>query len=246
MKKVLAITLVMALAFVMPVGIQTVSGECEPVVTGEQLPPGSIEHYSWQLVDNEWVAMGVGNREACARAFSSNPITGMCNKFYWEIPITVHASVAQWVEFSHSGTRYDWRIRKPGTYGANSLTFTLKSNSDICIDFEGFENLKYNASEKFPGVNQEIETWYAYGEGENPGELSWFPAAELNEIDALVEDSCDLHAGLSWKLWNKIRVVECNSACEYQDDAMVTLVLMNQKIWIDGDDGYFKEMVSIP
>jgi hypothetical protein len=210
-----------------------------PTPTGVPLPGGSVEHEAWEWVEDHWVSMGSGILAANARAWSSNPVVKMCNKIYWQIPVKVHASVAQWVEWSLSGSRYDWRVRKPGTYAANSLTAVLKSNSDLEFDFEGFENLKYQGSGQFPGVKQEIETWYAYGEADGLGALSWIPAAALNAKDCLVKDSEDLHEGLSVKLWNKIMVDECNSACEYEDDATITLVLQNCKIWIDPETGNF-------
>jgi len=233
MKK-LAIAL-MVVTLTVALSLSVMAGE--PIKTGEPLPPGSAEHYAWQLTGQGWVAMGTGNLAANARAWSSNPVSDKCNKIYWKIPVTVHASVAQWIEWTLSGSRYDWRVRKPGTYAANSLTATLKSNSDVEVDFDGFDNLQYLGDD---GVKEDIDTWYAYGEAGNPGELEWIPAGRINDLDALVEDSCDLHAGYSWKLWNKIKVTECNSACEYEDDATITLVLMNQKIWIDPETGNFR------
>lgn len=246
MKKLLAVCLAILMAFGIPMGgIAMENGNgCDPVQTGEELPPGSVPHYAWYLSEQgSWVGMNPKDRTVLARAFSSYPMQGACNKFVWEVPITVHASVAQWVEFSHSGTRYDWRVRKPGTYAANSLTFTLKSNSDVCIRFDGFENLRYVGSARFPGVKQDIETWYAFGEGEHPGDFEWISPSKLNKR-SYIKDSANLHEGISWKLWNKIKVENCNSACEYQDDAMLTVVLLNQKVWIDGRDGYFQGSIQ--
>ena len=233
----------MVVALIVALSLSVMAGR--PRITGELLPDSAVEHEAWKLDDSgNWIPMGVGGIEANARAFSSNPVLDKCNKIYWEIPVTVHASVAQWIEFSINGTRYDWRVRKPGTYAANSLTAWLKSNSDVEVDFRGFRNLKYRGSKRFPGVEQEIETWYAYGEGADPGDdnLTWIPAVELNGCDAVIKDSAGLHTGsANWKLWNKIRVTECNSACEYNDNAMITLVLQNQKIWIDPETGNFAQ-----
>lgn len=237
MKKTL-LGLLMVLALTIACAMNVMAGT--PISTGEQLPQGSVEHYAWELLDNVWVPMGTGNLGANARAWSSLPVIGKCNKTYWDIPVTVHASVAQWVEFSINGTRYDWRVRKPGTYGANSLTATLKSNYDVEIDFDGFADLQYLGT---GGVKRTIDTWYAFGEGKDPGDtkLEFIPAADLNAMDTIIKDSGNLHNGYSWKLWNKIKVENCNSACEYQDDANITLVLMNQKIWIDPQTGNFKD-----
>lgn len=234
MKK-LIITL-MALTLATGLSLSVMAGVGTP--TGEPLPAGSVEHQAWELVNGNWVSMGTGNLAANARAWSSNPKTGICNKFWWGVPVIIHASVAQWLEYSLSGTRYDWRVRKPGIYAADSLTAVLKSNSDLEIDFDGFANLMYQGTAQFPGVTQEIETWYAYGEGP-PDTLVWMPAIDLDATDHAIKDSADLHAGYSFKLWNKIKVVASNSASEYEDDATITLVLQNQKIWIDGDTGEF-------
>lgn len=197
------------------------------------------EHEAWELVDGQWSHMGYvegyPNLQANARAWSRYPKVGICNKTSWPINVTVHASVAQWVDWSISGTRYEWQVRKPGEYAANSLTATLKSNGPVTVDFAGFGNL-YSAD----SVNQEIETWYAYG-GTLPGsgDARWIPANALDGVKALVKDSVELHDGYDWKLWNKIKVVECNSACEYEDNAIITLVLDNQKDWIEPGSGYF-------
>lgn len=203
------------------------------------------EHEAWELLNGRWDHMGYSeghpNLQANARVYSSNPEVGSCNKTRWEVQVTVHASVAQWVDWSISGTRYDWKIRKPGEYAANSLTATLASNGDVGIQFDGFGNL-YSAD----SMNKEIETWYAYGDGLPPVEDErWIPASALYELRALVEDSDRLHGGLDWKLWNKIKVVECNSACEYENIATITLVLDNQKIWINPATGNFKA-ISVP
>ena len=235
MKK-LIITL-MALTLATGLSLSVMAGVGTP--TGEPLPPSSTEHEAWELDEyGVWVSMGTGNLAANARAWSSNPKTGICNKFSWGVPVKIHASVAQWLDYSLSGTRFDWRVRKPGIYAADSLTATLKSNSDLEIDFDGFANLMYQGTTQFPGVTQEIETWYAYGEPLDT--LVWMPAIDLDATDHAIKDSADLHAGYSFKLWNKIKVVASNSASEYQDDATITLVLQNQKIWIDGDTGKFK------
>jgi len=206
------------------------------------IDPGYLdeEHDTWEWNGNEWVAMGQGNIMANARAWSSEVVTGYCNTGRWEIPVSVHASVAQWVEFSLSGSRYIWRVRKPGEYTANSLTATLQSNGDVKIDFEGFANLQSVSGDS---VEKEIPIWYAATNVMDPNAIyNWIPATELNVIDDLVKDSAKLHRGYAWKLWNKIKVVECNSACEYQNDATITLVLDNQKDWIDPSTGYFAEL----
>lgn len=198
------------------------------------------EHPAWELIDGQWSPMGTGSIMANARAWSSEVTDGSCNKESWQIPVSVHASVAQWIEFTLTGSKYVWRVRKPGTYAANSLTATLKSNGDVKIDFEGFGDLQ-SLDES---VKDNIPIWYAAADVVDPSYIRpkhWIRADAMNGIDALVEDSGRLHRGYMWKLWNKIRVVECNSACEYQNDATITLVLQNLKTWINPVTGYFAD-----
>jgi len=232
MKKIALGLMVVTLIVALSLSVMAIEVQCGP---------REREHFAWKLIrwrtGEKWVPMGIGDPTANARAWSSGRMWGRCNKTSWVIPVTVHASVAQWIEFSISGTRYDWKVRKPGTYAANSLRASLKSNGDVKIDCEGFADLVGGNSE----TNPTIPIWYAAANVENPGEITdWIPAADLNRKDPVVEDSADLHEGLHWKLWNKIQVVECNSACEYENKATITLVLDNQKDWIDPETGYFK------
>lgn len=208
--------------------------------TGVPLPAGAVEVETWKLVDGNWVYQGTGNVEALARCWRSGPASGACNKESWVINVTHHASVAQWIEWTIGGTRWDWRIRKPGTYAADCIEFTLKSNNDVAILYDGFADLQYQ--ETGEGVKPTIETYYSYGESLAEAESNgWVRASALNESDDLVEDSAALHAGMSTKLWNKIVVENCNSSCEYEDTATITLVLQNMKAWIDPATGLYKQ-----
>ncbi|MEW5866307.1 MAG: hypothetical protein AB1774_05530 [Bacillota bacterium] len=207
---------------------------------GVPLPAGAVEVETWKLVEGEWVSQGTGNVEALARCWSSGPAQGACNKQSWVINFIHHASVAQWIEWSIGGTRWDWRIRKPGTYAADCINFALKSNNAVAINYDGFNDLTY--LEQGEGVKQTIDTYYSYGATIAEAEANgWVRASALNEEDDLIPDSAGLHAGMNTKLWNKIEVVECNSSCEYEDTATITLVLQNMKHWVDPATGYYKD-----
>jgi len=204
---------------------------------GQPLPAGAteVETWYWDTLNSQWVSQGVGDPDALARLWSSGPMNGSCNKEEWVIPITVHASIAQWIEWSISGTRWDWRVRKPGTYAGDCISATIKSNNDVLIDYDGFEDLHSDSS-----VTQDIPIWYGFGETlDQVISNGWVRSTDLNADDDLLLDSEDLHAGLSWKLWNKIEVLPCHSSCEYEDEATITLVLQNVKMWIDPQYGNF-------
>ncbi len=207
-------------------------------IPGDSLPGGASEVETWYWDGSQWVSQGTGDVAALARLWRSNPSQGSCNKEHWSIPVTIHASVAQWIEWSITGTRWDWRVRKPGIYAGDCIGATITSNNDVQIDFDGFDNLQALGN----SVNPTIPIWYSFGETIDEAEAhGWIPAPNLDGESFLLEDSQDLHCGLSWKLWNKINVENCNSSCEYEDQAVITLTLKNMKIWVDPASGNFKQ-----
>lgn len=247
MKKVLLFTMVglfvmavsgLAQTPVPPVGIYEVEVfDCDSV-TGVYL--GGAGH----LGQGDWLA----------RCFASNEAKGNCNKKNWLIPVTVHASVAQWIDFSMSGTRWDWFVRKPGYYAANCITAKVASNGNVAIDYSGFDSLR---SLTYPtGPNTPIGIDYSFGGSITEAVANgWVPAPLLNnDDDLLVENDYwytnpvgggtggnRLHESLTWKLFNRIHVVRCNTACEYQNVALITLVEAGQKPWIEPELGGYKQ-----
>jgi hypothetical protein len=208
----------------------------------------ATEVSSWHWDGSAWVDNGKGPT-ALARCWGQLDAAGNCNKKDWVVPVTIKASMAQWIEWSINATEWKWRIRKVGPnlcqtdgyYAADCITFNLKSNYDVTVDFDGFADLERVEA---GGVDRYIEVWYALGDfwGGNPPPLTsaeWVSAADLNNLTLTAEDSQELHDGIFYKLWNKIHVTSCNSACEYQDDATVTISLTCIKSWIDPLTGYF-------
>lgn len=221
-----------------------------PVAALAQPPLGAIEVDSWAYLADaagvyEWVPQsgpGAPNPEALARCFVSGQGDGYCNKD-WEIPFKVHASIAQWLEWNFNGTRWDWFVRKPGNYAANCLTWWLSSNQEVVMDFLGFGPLE--AEDPKPGTDHFIEVFYCF---DPPGATPplktsdlWIPAPAMNDPANWhhIPDGPDLHEGWQVKIWNYIHVERCNSACEYQNDAFISLTLECQKDWIDRSDGFF-------
>lgn len=199
-----------------------------------------VETWYWmEGAGGGWVYQGIGDTLALARCWAGFPEADGCNKDF-NIPVKIHASIAQWVEWTMSGTRWDWRVRKPGIYGADCITATIQSNQHILVDYHDFDDLQAESS----SVNPTIPIWYyVSGMGADlppPGD-TWTRSYDLNnsaEWDTIY-DSQALHDGYQFKLWNMIEVVECNSACEYQDHATISLKLLCQKPWIDREKGYF-------
>ena len=178
-----------------------------------------------------------------ARCFASNEAFGNCNKYKWVIDVTVHASVAQWIDFTMTGTRWDWFVKKPGWYAANCISAEVASNGDVKIDYDGFGDLEPLGDGKLP-----IPIWYSFGPSITEASAGWVRSFDLNNNDNLLDESeywytvddrfrNKLHEGILWKLWNRINVVNCNTACEYHDDATITLTLESQKGWIEPEEG---------
>jgi hypothetical protein len=184
---------------------------------------------------------GEGQEDAYARCFSSFQRDSSCNKD-WFIPVKIHASVAQWIRWSMTGTRWDWYVRKPGHYAADCISGTIASNQNVLVNYEDFGDLI--AEDTAKAIDDTIEVWYAvWAAGAPPpiGDEAWRRSYMLNdpaEWDT-VFDSQALHNGITFKLWNRIYVSNCNSACEYQDHAYISLYLCCQKPWIDRETGFF-------
>jgi hypothetical protein len=195
--------------------------------------------------------MSMSAGDAYARCYKSGEDEDACNKKYWYIDVTIHASIAQWVEWSINGTRWDWFVRKPGTYIADCIEAKVASNGDVIVQYRGFDFLRNGEDD---GIHKDsIDIWYAFeGAGVGAGDLLnpanahlWIPAPALNmDDDTLFENNLEFYNlhydGAVFKLWNKIFVDRCNSACEYEDEARIILVLDEQKDWIDPETGYYR------
>ncbi len=186
----------------------------------------------WKLDGSNWVLTDLAKVLKTGQYVDSS-----CNKTYWHIDVTMHASVAQWIHWTLNNQGWDWKVMKPGCYAANCITFWVASNGDVMIDYEGFDDLVGNNEHK-----DSIDTYYSWGGSPDVAEQhGWVRAIDLNSDDDLLDESelndvpNDLHFGIEFKLFNKLCVVECNTACEYYDDATVTLILQQQKDWVDED-----------
>ena len=197
----------------------------------------------WKLDNGAWVVVfNPDDPEPSyaepARAYKSGDADGRCNKEHWEIEFTTEVQVAQWIEWSVTGTKWSWYVRKPGRYITDCIEFSIKSNGPITIGFSGFSSPTYVEGE---AVKDYIDAWYGYGQGNNPTYLEEMVSAEqLNESEVYIPDSLELHNGITRKLWNMIDVVNCNTACTYRDSGLITITLMTIKPWIDPETGNYK------
>ena len=210
---------------------------------GEALPAGALhrEQPVYELTQSGWVSVTSPDGDVLARSWNSGGALGYCNKAYWDVTFTTHASVAQWINWNLATTRKDWRIRKPGTFASDSIDFWIASNNAVSISFAGFGNLVYQNPHAPGDTDHEIEVYYGVGGDINEAEANgWVPAAQLNDWNLVLPDSEALHNGLAYKFWQKLYVSNSNSSSEYHNEGTVRLAVTNLKFWIDGETGHFK------
>jgi hypothetical protein len=214
--------------------------------------PDSGEIETWQLIDGQWVNHSAKDSSALARCWkNAETRNGSCNRENWYVSFYNHASVAQWCDWSISNTRWDWRVLKPGIYAADCITLSVKSNGYVNVDLSLLGDLnrprdKNDGDAHGSDTNHSIETYYAIlpetvndvPQGINNIGDSWVPAGTTTPIK--LEDSQALHAGLNFKLFNKITVKECNSVGEYHNSGWIKISLTNIKPWVSGSKGGWK------
>ena len=172
-------TFIVCLALIAVAGV-ALAQDCE-------LPPNAYEVEVWKWVNGDWVSEFQNPNCALGRLWASLPAEGECNKRCWEIPVQIHASIAQWIKFTVSGTRWDWRIMKPGTYAGDCIEFTICSNGDVGVNYDGFDDL-YSPTSCTPYIT----TWYAWGISvyEIDARGGWVRATELDDSDDIHEEVC--------------------------------------------------------
>ncbi|MEO0130326.1 MAG: hypothetical protein ABIK76_01335 [candidate division WOR-3 bacterium] len=194
-----------------------------------------IENRSWWWNGTDYEEQ-TGLRNARARYWKDVPLADSCNKERWEIPFTDSISVAQWIRWSIEGTKTLWRVRKIGTFAGMGPIICIKSNEDVVMSFQGFEN---------PTNGQtEIEKYYYFSDTTEdspppPDDSRWIPASDLNNY-TIPFDFPICHA-ITKKMWELIKVEQCDRACEYvdPDGATIVLTLTVIKDWIDPETGNY-------
>jgi hypothetical protein len=193
------------------------------------------ERPSWYWNGNNWVSQ-YGNATARGRFWLDyNPLADSCNKERWEISFLDSISVAQWIRWSIEGQKTLWRIRKIGEFCGMGPVICLKSNEDVVMSFEGFENPTNGETE--------IEKYYYFTDTttvEPDASWQWISASDLNNYTIRFEFPNGCHPQ-SIKIWEKINVEQCDRACEYVDPEGATIVLTLQVIkdWIDPETGEY-------
>jgi len=231
--------LFLAVALVLIAGVALADPIPDPVVFSSG---GYTMVTTYQWNGSAWVALDKRDTWKTAATYTSGGAEGSCNKQVWTVDIVNAASIAQWIDWGFSDTRWDWQVRKPGTYCADCISFTIQSNADVDVAFIGFGPL-YN-----PAYQTTIPVWYALGdaiEDFQPGGtpvMNWMPA--LATSDETVNGTLPLRYetvanGVTLKFWTKIQVDPSTHACEYMDAGKITLTATVLKPWIHFAEGDF-------
>lgn len=229
-------SLVFALALVFAVN-SVVFGQRAYDPSGEPLPMNAEPTTTWMLTKEGWVTADT------AKSWNSGGAAGHCNRECWSVTLENHVSVAQWLDWSLSGTRKDWRVLKPGTYASDSVTAYIKSNNDVIIKFWAEDPVYLNPDAESPP----IPTWYGYAIGQTSSHISdvedWVRAADYSEDSPLVitlryEDG--LPDGLYYRIFEKIEVRDEHRSSDYHGMGGLLICITNLKFWVDGTEGTFK------
>ena len=146
-----------------------------------------------------------------------------------QVEVTMRAPASQepWIRFHVSATQWEWNIRRPGEYAAQSVVGSIIGNVDILISFSGFEDV--NSSDPHTQI---VETYYGASVGiQTVEEVDWERASDFNTRTLLIKQNPTRPT--YWNLWNKVCVKPGNSALEYSDDAVITFAMQNTSPWID-------------
>jgi len=234
-------SLVLALAFVLAVGGMALAYDPR----GEALPTNAQPTTTYEL-NGEGVWMTTTN----AQSFNSGGASGHCNKECWDFTIENHVSVAQWIDWEINGTRKDWRVLKPGTYGSDSVTARIKSNNDVQISFWAEDPAYQNPDAESPPIPK----WFGYSVGEDSGNninnvVQWVRGSDYTPEDPLVftirfEDG--LADGLAYRIWEKIEVTNQHRSSDYHGTGGLLICVTNLKYWVDPETGTFNNLTEPP
>ena len=141
------------------------------------------------------------------------------------VPGVIDCPFVPCVKWAVDGTRFDFFVRKPGDYTALMAKMAVTANIPVTVSFASFEDLT-GMQNSPPGM---IPTFYAITGVEQaipPGQF--LPPAVFNQLILTVPGD---EQTFEFALWTKILVGTQITACEYNDAAIITLVLENNTTW---------------
>lgn len=281
--KRLALVLAMSLVIAAMSGVAA-AAPFPPIPAGTNLTPGVADGFyddgsgvvidpnvspdstimEWDSVAGAWRAVRNDTDviEAVASAWNTGPLfhSPECNIATRSTTFTQHASIAQWMEWSLSSTRKDWRVQKPGILVSDCIDLWVRSNNDVEFTFN-LAPLKHITND---GQDESTTQYIVSGYGIAPptplpgkDDAFWHVAtsdADGNPLNAMFTyfvddykyyDTAGAPRGLHYdghrvKLWSWIDVQPSHTSSEYEGTGTITATMMNVKAWIDGVTGGLK------
>lgn len=149
---------------------------------------------------------------------------GAC--FSYDLPGVIGCYEEPYCEWSFDATEAGFYLRKPGEYAGRWCNVTIESNVDMSLHFTGFENLM-PAEVQGPA----IPVWHNFGAYDSPTPPpGWFTAEQFNEQVVGVEAGAET---TRFSIWSRVQMTNETTAGEYSDEATITVVLENNRAWID-------------
>lgn len=230
---------VLTLAFVLALGGMALANH-----PGDPLPENATEVPVYKR-DKDGNFLSPATATNSARAWNSGGAGGHCNRNCHEAELTTHVSVAQWIDWSLSATRKDFRVLKPGVYAANSWTATVSSNNDVEILFT-HSNAEY-LIEDVASEPIQIRYGYSTSSGIDPNEIDGWVAADDTPITINIPfEEVSQPGGAKYHVWQEITVTEQHRSSDYEGTGTVLVCITNQKYWVDEDGNWLEDQFASP
>lgn len=154
---------------------------------------------------------------------------GSC--FSYGLPGVTGCYQPPYCEWSFDATEAGFYLRKPGEYAGRWCNVTLESNVDMSLHFSGFEDLMPVDVAAGP-----MPVWHGLGEfgGATPP-AGWFTAAQFNEQVVSVDGDAGV---MQFSIWSRVRMTNEISTGDYSDEATITVVMENNRPWIDIEETF--------
>lgn len=147
-----------------------------------------------------------------------------------------------YIKVSINALRYDWQIRKPGTFTAEPLIIDIQSNQAIAVSFSNFNDLKPKTQN-----HGTIPVYYGFGDTLAETERNgWVRAKKLNRRNVTAFPLPDGTNHYQLKIWPRIEITKTTQAGDYQDTGYLTLTILENQIYLDNSSGRKIQTMILP
>lgn len=148
-----------------------------------------------------------------------------CEQF--PVPGVADCQTLPCVQWSLDATEFDFRIRKPEVLAGRLATMTVQGNTSATVTFSLFDNLNpINGS-----GSAAIPAFYVITPPEQTvPPLQFLPPALFNQQVLTIPGDEVPHR---FSIWSKIESDVSTKACDYRNDAIITLTVGNLQVLLD-------------